>query len=287
MVIKLRKKKIETKYIVFIIIIIIIAFLIIFSWTLKTDRKLTKVEMVIKDGIVWTEKVLYAPVNYIINLINNYNNLKKVQEENDILKTNIEGINSLKVENIELKKQIESLKKELNIEYTLNDWTKINSTVLNRNPSYWFNSLTIDKGHYSDIAENMIVVNNSGLIGRISSTSIFTSTVKLITTTDTNNKISVSISNGEYNLNGLINGYNHDENCLIVEGISNTENVHEGDYIYTSGLGGIFPSGILVGTVKKTDIDEYGLSKILKVEPAVDFNNINYVSVLKRTVVTE
>lgn len=283
----MRKNRIETKYIVFIIIIIIIAFFSIFSYTLKTDRQLTKVEMVIKDGIIWTEKIIYTPINFIINLVNNYNDLKNVKKENDILKENIDSIDSLKIENIELKKQIEALKEELGIEYTLNDYTKLNGTILSRNPSYWFNSITIDKGHYNGIKENMIVVNNHGLMGRISSVSIFTSTVKLITTTDTNNKISVSISNGEYNLNGLINGYDQDDNCLIVEGISNTESVHVGDYIYTSGLGGIFPSGILVGTVEKTDVDEYGLSKVLKVKPAVDFNDINYISVLMRTDVQE
>lgn len=283
----MRKKRIETKYIIFIILIIIIAFFSIFSYTLKTDRQLTKIEMVIKDGIIWTERIIYAPVNYIINLINNYNELKNVKKENAVLKENIDSINLVKTENIELKKQIDALKKELNIEYTLNDYKKINGTIISRNPSYWFNSITIDKGHYSDIKENMIAVNSSGLIGRVSSVSIFTSTIKLITTTDTNNKISVSISNGEYNLNGLINGYDHNDNYLIVEGISNTENVHIGDYIYTSGLGGIFPSGILVGKVEKIDIDEYGLSKILKVKPAVDFNNLNYVSVLMRMDVQE
>ncbi len=283
----MRKNRIETKYIVFIILIIIIAFFSIFSYTLKTDRQLTKVEMIIKDGILWTEKIIYAPFNFAIKLVNNYKDLKNVKAENDALKESIDGINYLKTENIELKKQIDALKQELGIEYTLNDYKKLNSTILSRNPSYWFNSITIDKGHYNGIKENMIVVNNFGLIGRVSSVSIFTSTVKLITTTDTNNKISVSISNGEYNLNGLINGYDKDDNCLLVEGISNTESVHVGDYIYTSGLGGIFPSGILVGTVEKTDIDEYGLSKLLRVKPAANFDNINYISVLMRTDVQE
>ena len=63
---------------------------------------------------------------------------------------------------------------------------------------------------------------------------------------------------------------------LEVEGISNTEKVNTGNYVYTSGLGGIFPSGILVGVVSNITTDEYDLAKIIQVKPAVDFDNINY-----------
>ena len=55
-----------------------------------------------------------------------------------------------------------------------------------------------------------------------------------------------------------------------------------GDYIYTSGLGGVFPAGILIGKVSEITTDSYDLAKIIKVQPTVDFTDINYVSVLKR-----
>ena len=128
----------------------------------------------------------------------------------------------------------------------------------------------------------MPVINAQGLIGKVISTTSFTSTIRLITTSDTNNKISVSIhSNGE-KLNGLINGYDYEKGSLEVEGISNTKTVRVGDYVYTSGMGGIFPSGILIGKVESITTDSYDLSKIINVTPSVDFNDINYVSILKR-----
>ena len=128
----------------------------------------------------------------------------------------------------------------------------------------------------------MIVINSKGLIGKIINTTNFTSTVKLITTSDTNSKISVIINGENKNLYGLIYGYNTKENAILIEGISNTDSVNIGDTIYTSGLGGIFPSGILIGTVKSISTDEYDLSKIIKVKPSADFNNLNYVTILKR-----
>ena len=128
----------------------------------------------------------------------------------------------------------------------------------------------------------MIVINSKGLIGKIISTTNFTSTVKLITTSDTSSKISVIINGETKNLYGLIYGYDSKENVILVEGISNTDNVSIGDRIYTSGLAGIFPSGILIGTVKSISTDEYDLSKIIKVTPSADFNDLNYVTILKR-----
>ena len=128
----------------------------------------------------------------------------------------------------------------------------------------------------------MVVINSKGLIGRVIKTSTFTSDVRLITTSETNNKISVHISNGDNNLYGLINNYDYSKNLLEVEGISNTKDVDIGDFVYTSGLGGIFPSGILIGSVSEITTDSYDLAKIIKVKPSADFSNINYVSVLKR-----
>ena len=80
----------------------------------------------------------------------------------------------------------------------------------------------------------------------------------------------------------MINAYNYEDGYLKVEGISNTETVNVGDYVYTSGLGGVFPSGILIGHVESIITDVYDLSKIINVKPAANFDDINYVTVLKR-----
>ena len=95
----------------------------------------------------------------------------------------------------------------------------------------------------------------------------FTADVRLITTNDSNNKISVTITNGETKVIGLMNGYSYETNDILIEGVSNTQDVKVGDMVYTSGLGGVFPSGILVGTVENITTDSYGLAKIIKVKP--------------------
>lgn len=277
-----KKNNIPKKYILVIVIILIIILLVIFSVTLKEDRKLNKVESLFKDGFTYIENIITYPFNYVNDNIKRYKKLKDVEKNNDVLETSIDRIDSIEAENIELRRQLDALKDELNISYTLSDYEYLNATVISRNVGYWYNKLTINKGSYNGVEKDMVVISSKGLIGRVVKTSTFTSDVRLITTSDTNNKISVHVSNGDNNLYGVINGYDYKNSVLELEGISNTKDVNVGDYVYTSGLGGIFPAGILIGTVTEITTDSYDLAKIMKVTPSADFNDINYVSILKR-----
>lgn len=276
------KKNISKRVVLIIVVVLIILLLVIFRTTLKEDRKLNKVESLLKDGFTYTEKIIITPFNFIKEKITSYNKLKDVEKDNDILETSIDRIDSIEAENIELRRQLDALKEELNIDYALADYEYLNATVISRNIGYWHNKITIDKGTYNGVEKDMVVINSKGLIGKVIKSSTFTSDIRLITTSDTNNKISVHISNGSNNLYGLINSYDYNNNVLELEGISNTKDVNIGDLVYTSGLGGIFPSGILIGKVTEITTDSYDLAKIIKVSPSVDFTDINYVSILKR-----
>lgn len=276
-----KRKNAKSKY-VYLVVLLVLILTAILSYMIKTDKKLNVGEAMIKDSIVGIQKVLYTPIKSFSTMINDFFSLKDVLKENKILKSNVEKIESLEVENIELKRELEKLKEELNIDYVLSEYDYLNATVVNRNALYWYNTLTIDKGSHNGIEEGMVVINSTGLIGKVVSVSTFSADVKLITTNDTNNKISVTVTNGENKLTGLINGYNYDEGYLKVEGISNTETVNVGDYVYTSGLGGVFPSGILIGKVESVVTDVYDLAKIINVRPSANFEDINYVTILKR-----
>ena len=278
----MRRRDIKPKHILIMIIIIVIIILAIFSFTLKEDRQLNKFESLIKDTTTGIQKVISYPFSFIFNKIDDYKELVNIREKYQKLLPEVDRIDSLMTENIELRKQLEAMKDELDIDYTINGYEFLNATVISRNISYWYNTITIDKGSYNGVEVDMVVVNSDGLIGKVVSTTTFTSDVKLLTTSDTNNKISVAISNGKNKLYGLIKDYNYKNNYLEVEGISNTESVSIGDYVYTSGLGGVFPSGILIGTVEEITTDEYDLAKIINVKLSANFDNINYVAILKR-----
>lgn len=277
-----KKKKFGNKgiYVVALIVVVVIAIL---SYTIKNNRELNMFESLVKDCVMEVQKLFYTPVKNFSSMVSDFFSLSDVMEENKILKSNVEKIESLEAENTELKQEIEKMKSELNIERVLSDYEYLNATVISRNSLYWYNSLTIDKGSHNGIKEGMVVINSTGLIGKIENVSTFSSDVKLITTNDTNNKISVTVTNGNTKLTGLINAYSYDDGYLKVEGISNTETVNVGDLVYTSGLGGVFPSGILIGKVDSITTDVYDLSKIINVKPSARFDDINFVTILKRT----
>lgn len=277
-----KRKKLKSKQIVFIILCIVIVLLIIFSVTLKIDKKQNKIESLIKDSVVGVEKIIFYPFKSIYNVFSEYKELKGIKKKYDILKISVDRIDSLNAENIELRKELENLKKELNIDTLLSEYEYLNATVVARNVGYWYNTITLDKGSYNGVTEDMVVVNSYGLIGKVVSVTTFTSDVRLLTTNDSNNKISVLVSSDDNNYYGVINGYDYNNKTLTIEGISNTEKISKDSYVYTSGLGGVFPRGILIGKVKSETTDEYDLAKIIEVNPIADFDDINYVAILKR-----
>ena len=178
--------------------------------------------------------------------------------------------------------ELEELKKLNDLSNTLTDFHKVSALVIERNKMYWFNTITVNKGLKDGIKEEMIVVSGNGLIGRINKVGSNTSEVKLITTNDINHKISVMIKNKNDNLYGILSGYDYNTNILKITSINKNLDVEENASVYTSGMGGIFPSGILVGNVKNIVSDQYDVSKIVEVTPSTDFNNTKFVNILIR-----
>lgn len=184
----------------------------------------------------------------------------------------LDGINQ------ELKSEIEELKKLNNLSSTLTDFNSLSAVVIERNKMYWFNSIVINKGSSSGIKKDMAVISSDGLVGKINKVSKTTSEVKLLTTNDKNEKISVMIKTSDDTIYGIMNGYQ--DNYLEITSVNKNINVDNNSLVYTSGMGGIFPSGILIGKVAMVKEDKYNVSKLILVEPSSSFNNLKFVKVL-------
>ena len=128
----------------------------------------------------------------------------------------------------------------------------------------------------------MAVVTPKGLIGQITKVSNYSSTVKLLSNENMSDKISVKINIGDDYVYGLISKYDSKTNTYTVEGISENVDITEGADVVTTGMGTIFPSGLMVGKVKGVTTDNFDLSKVVEVEASVDFDDLDYVTVLKR-----
>ena len=181
----------------------------------------------------------------------------------------------------ELKKEISELKEALKLRKALSEYSVETATILSRNKSYWLNNIIIDKGKRDGLSENMAVVTDSGMIGVLSKVYKTSSEVKLITSNDVANKISVSIKVGETDTYGILNGYDKKNSLIKVIGIDKNIDIKNDDIVLTSGLSEYIPRGLYIGKVKKVERDKYSLSKTLYIETKQDFNNIHYVTVLK------
>jgi rod shape-determining protein MreC len=269
----------------FIILIGIIVLVVLIGFSLNSRDNLTAPEKFIQDSVGWVQNIIHAPVKYVTSIFSNVDDLKNTYNENQVLKEKLSQYKGLIYEVQELNKENEELRKTLEKTESIRDFTPIQATVTARSPERWIEQVTINKGSQHGIEVNMAVITAEGMVGKIQAVSPFTSTVQLLSGFDQFNRISAMISkDGEKNVFGLIEEYDKEDHLLLFRIIEESEKgVEKGDLIVSSGMGGVFPSGLPIGTVKEVVPDQYGLTKTALVEPAADLYEINHVIVVDRS----
>ncbi|MBQ8132259.1 MAG: rod shape-determining protein MreC [Bacilli bacterium] len=257
-------KKNKNNKIMITLSILVVIILICLSFNF--NRKGSVIENILKSISTTANDILFSPLKL-------FNTEKDVnQSESYLIQKNV---------NDSLQKEVEELRQQLELNRTLTGYEAVNATILSRNKTYWFNNMMIDKGKKDGIKEGMAVITKNGLIGKISKSYHNSSEIKLITSDDTNYKVSVSIKTNDSENIAILNGYDVEKGLVKLVVVSKTTNLEVGNQVLTSGLGGVFPGGIYIGEVKKIESDKYNLSNNVYVKTAQDFNNIHYVTVLK------
>lgn len=182
-----------------------------------------------------------------------------------------------------LNDEIKELKNLLNLNEITSTYKIINATVINRSMKNYYNTFIIDKGYKNGVDIGDTVITGDGLVGKIEKISNYTSTVKMITSSNLYNMMSVEIETNKGKVYGVLSSYDYQSNSFLIEGIDELNKIEEGSLVTTTGLGENFPSGIMVGKVVRISKDNYDLAYILQVESSVNFNEFHYVAVLDRT----
>jgi rod shape-determining protein MreC len=200
------------------------------------------------------------------------------------------GLINIHNENIRMKKELDSLKME-NYLYQemlatnqrlqkllqfrdMSDQPVIAAQVIGRDPTGWFQSVIIDKGENSGIKLNMPVVNAEGIVGKLVSVSHNYSKVLLII--DQNSSVDCIIQRSRDS--GIVKGLSS-KFCKL-DYVPKSSDVHVGDIVVTSGLGGIFPKGIPVGEVTEVKDPPGELFKDVRIRPAVDFSKLEELLII-------
>ncbi|CAM5217795.1 Cell shape-determining protein MreC OS=Ureibacillus acetophenoni OX=614649 GN=SAMN05877842_102346 PE=3 SV=1 [Ureibacillus acetophenoni] len=272
------------KLILLLVSMIFIVALISFS--LRDRQNATLPEQFIKDTVGLAQGFIAKPANYITGIFNDINSLLNTYEENKRLKTRLEDFAVLQSEVNTLKNENNSLRDIVEKEDSLREYIPIQATVIARNPDQWEEKIILDKGSSHGIEVNMAVMTSKGLIGKISLVTPLTSEVELIQTNNPNFRVSAVIQGENEEIFGLIEGFDVERNELIMKRIDSSFEVKEGELVISSGLGGIFPKGILIGEITEVTTDDFGLTKMAFIKPAADFSMLQDVMIAKRNVIT-
>ena len=278
----MEKKGNKKRYIILAVLICFALVIVLTTRSIKEGRRLNFFEKAIKDSTTFVMDVLSKPVKMVKKQLKENKEKNKMYKEYKKLKNRAERSKVYEARIKELEGEMDDLKEALELNDTITDYKEINAEVVNRNVGAWYNTLNINKGSKSGIKEGMAVVVNKGLIGKVINVGNFTSTVKLLSTDELSNKISVKIEQDDKSIYGLLVSYNKKKNIYLIEGISDNTEIKNGSKVVTTGLSEIFPSGILIGEVKNVTKDKYDLARAVEVTPSVNFNDINIVTVLDR-----
>ena len=277
----LKNKKLLT---IFVLVILVLSMLSI-SIRLRNKRETPfLVQKIGNDTVSIVTRVVNWPINLVSNGVANVEDLFNTQAENAHLKKQIDNLAQTKARNSSLEAENTQLKQALKLKKTLTDYTIINGSVISRAADTWSDLLVIDQGSRAGVKKNMPVMSGKGVIGRVVEVNSTTSKVELITTTDkSTNKFAVEAdaANGK-KVHGVISveGNNQLAFTQVVDG----QKLKKGTQVYTSGMGGLSPKGLLIGTVTKTTRDTFGLSDVVEIQPAGNLNDPSVVSVIKRKV---
>ncbi len=209
--------------------------------------------------------------SFYLNIINrktvpSQSEFKSLKDERDSLR---EEVILLREENYKLRYMLD-IRQNILKDFRQVLPAQVVQTYLGRGERTYLIQGGTDKG----FRENYVVVSSEGLVGQITGTTSHFSQVLLII--DRNSSLPALVQ--KTRLQGIIYGTGG-LNELYMELDGPAEDVDKGDMVVTSGMGVIFPAGILIGFVEEVLPDRYGLPQRILISPAVDFRRLEIVGV--------
>ena len=266
---KNKKAEIAGIVITIIILILIVIFSNVDSETSFLENVASKLVMPVQNGLTY----LKNKVNGNSTFFTDINNLKQENEElsqkNSELEQSLRELESIKSEN-------ETLKEYLGLTEKYGEYSTVPAYIINKDISNYSKTIVINVGSDDGIKENMTVIADQGLVGHV--ISVTSDTAKVRTIVDTSSSVSCLLSTTDESI--VCKGTLEEESALKAMYIPDDDGVIQGDSVETSGLGGIYPKGIHVGSIKRVVNTQNATDRYAIVETAVDFDKLDTVLVI-------
>ncbi|MCQ5129217.1 rod shape-determining protein MreC [Butyricicoccus faecihominis] len=211
-------------------------------------------------------------------------------------------VDDLKAENESLKKQVremeqkvrdaqialdenDRLRQELGRAERSRDLTQQTAEVIGRNPGDWAMTLTLDKGTSHGVEVNDLVTTEDGMVGYVSQVASNYCTVTTVVDVEmqcgalVTRTREAAIAEGNYDMMS--------EGNLRLSYLKEDADIVIGDTVETSGRGGVFPKGVMIGTVESVLTEENGISYYAVIKPFVNVDTVTSVSIITDYTITE
>ena len=218
-------------------------------------------------------EMVTLPVRQALGLWGDYVAVLGVREENETLR---QTLSHLEEENLRFREAIVASERfESLAEFQeRREVPMVPANVVAQDLSRWFQSVVIDQGSAAGVRAGMPVITGSGVVGVVAGTTPRAAKVLLVI--DLQSRVDAYVQRSR--ARGTVRGRS-EEPCEF-DYVLREDDVREGDQLLTSGLGGVYPKGLVVGTVADVERKPYGLFQTVRVTPAVDFHKLEEVFVI-------
>ena len=236
-------------------------------WRIDSPR-VERVRIELIDRVVPNFSWATSPLTSTINILRSARSYTRIYQQNKDLRRELQQMKAWKEAALQREQENARLL-DLNNVRLDPKFTKITGVVLADSGSPFRQTVLLNIGKRDGIVDGWAAIDGIGLVGRIAGVGERTSRVILLG--DTSSRVAVTIdSNGQ---TGLIVGDNTSQ--PPIEFLENPETVRPGDRVMTSGDGGVFPAGILVGQITQTQ------SGRLRVRLAADMQRLEFLRVIR------
>lgn len=258
-----------------IITSILLIVLVIFSNTkiehfAVGENIFSKVLMPIQNGLTQLKNKIANNNSFFTDINNLKTENEELKQKNAELEQSLRELEIVKAEN-------EVLKEYTNMKDKYENYETVPAYIINRDISNLSNTMVINAGKRDGIEPNMAVISEKGLVGYIVSSTDSTSKIQPII--DAGCSVSANLSTSRDSI--ICKGILGSTNTLKAMYIPQDANLILGDNIETSGIGGIYPKGIRIGTLKEIVDTKNGIDRYAIITTSVDFSKIETVLVIK------
>lgn len=225
----------------------------------------------IQNSMVYLKNKIAGNDSFFVNIEEMKIENENLKKKNSELEQSLRELEILKAENATLKEYV-----NLTDKYT--EYNTYPAYVIQSDISNYSKIIIINAGKKDGIDVNMTVISDKGLVGHV--ISVTDDTAKVQTIIDTSSTVTSTISTTRDSI--IARGVIDSNNELQASFIPTEANVLEGDSVETSGIGGIYPKGIHIGTIKQVVNTKNITNRYAIIETAVDFSKLETVLVITK-----